>query len=377
MALGAVLYTLSSPPFDWYLLGWFALTPLFLAIRGKTYRRSALYGLVFGVLICAGVAHWMHSAISTYFVALFPFDLILTVISFVIFVGSYTVGTTVAWSMLMRRSRDRAQWMAIPALWVVCEYARSTLLSGFSWGLLGYTQYSFPIMIQIADIAGIYGISFLLACTSYAAARLIFALTDGAQEWRSAVFSLSFSGGAILVTLAYGAMRIHQYGSNAGQTTIRVTLVQHDMPAQDRWRRSNYVTSLLNYTRLTRAEAPAGTADLIVWPEFASGLYIDQDPAAQLELARLTRFTDTPLLLGAPRTTETNQYYNSAFLLAPGGEILDSYDKMRLLPFAEYHPLGLPSFINRNSDMADEFTPGTRPTVFSIPKAHFGVTILL
>jgi apolipoprotein N-acyltransferase len=378
VALSAILYTLAFPPFDWSWLGWFALTPLLLAIRGNQLWRSTLYGLLLGVMICAGVAHWMYSAISTYFVALFPLNLILTVGSFVVFVGIYTAATAGAWSILTRRSVNIARWIAIPALWVVCEFARSTFLSGFSWGLLGYTQYRHLALIQIADIAGIYGISFLLACSSYAAAELIFALTNrpaGKLEATIPWMSISFVGAAILATFAYGAARLHQYDSHPSGELVRVAMVEHDMPAQDRWERIYYVKSLLSYVQLTRAEIPNDSADLIIWPEFAVGLYIDQDPTTRLELSRLTRAIDIPLLLGAPRMTDTNRYYNSAYLIAPGGEVVDTYDKMRLLPFAEYHPLGLPSFIDRGSDVPEEFTAGTRATIFSIPKGRFGVMI--
>ena len=378
VALSAIFYTLASPPFDWSLLGWFALTPLFVAIRGNRPCRSAFYGLFFGVMICAGVAHWMYSAISGFFVALFPLGLILTVLSFTVFVGIYTAVTACAWSILLRRSGSVARWIAVPALWVVCEFARSTFLSGFAWGLLGYTQYRHPAIIQIADVAGIYGISFLLACSSYAAAGLIFVLADRSSESPVAMipwFGFSFVTAMIPATLAYGISQLHHYDSHRAQATIRVSMVEHDMPAQDRWKRINYVTSLMNYVQLTRAGIPGHSADLIIWPEFASGLYIDQDPAVRLELSTLTRSIGIPLLLGAPRMTDTNRYYNSAYLVAPGGKVVDTYDKMRLLPFAEYHPLGFPSFINRSSDMPEEFTAGTRPTIFSIPKARFGVVI--
>jgi apolipoprotein N-acyltransferase len=133
VALGAIFYTLASPPFDWYVLGWLTLTPLFIALRDANFRRAAMYGLLYGVLICAGVAHWMYSAISTYFVAVFPLNVLLTVLSYVVFVGIYTAATAGGWSLLMRRSGHRVRWLAIPALWVVCEYARSSFLSGFSW----------------------------------------------------------------------------------------------------------------------------------------------------------------------------------------------------------------------------------------------------
>jgi apolipoprotein N-acyltransferase len=375
VALGAILYTLASPPFDCSFLGWFTLTPLFVAIRGATVRRSVLYGMLFGVLICAGVAHWMYSAISSYFVALFPLNLILTLLSYLLFVGFYTAATAGAWSVLMRRSSWRWQLLAIPSLWAVCEYARSTFLSGFSWGLLGYTQYRLPIVIQIADIAGIYGISFLLASSSYAAAQLIFVLSDRSSASREALLPVSFAVGTIMLCLAYGALRLHQYDSERGPATVRIAMVQHDMPARDRWRRINYVSSLLSYVQLTQVQIRPDSVDLVVWPEFASGLYVEQDPMARLELSRLSRSIDTPLLLGAPRISESGQYFNSAFLLAPGGTVLDSYDKMRLLPFAEYHTLGLPSFVSRSSDMPAEFTAGRRSTIFTIPGARFGVMI--
>src|SRR5713101_2763777 len=70
LALGAVLYTVACAPFEWASLGWIALTPLFMAIRGRGFVRAAVYGMIFGVGICAGVAYWMYFAISSYFVAI-------------------------------------------------------------------------------------------------------------------------------------------------------------------------------------------------------------------------------------------------------------------------------------------------------------------
>src|SRR5882762_9997222 len=64
LALGAVLYTLAFAPFEWAILGWIALTPLFMAIRRRGLLRATLYGMLFGVATCAGVAYWMYFAIS-------------------------------------------------------------------------------------------------------------------------------------------------------------------------------------------------------------------------------------------------------------------------------------------------------------------------
>src|SRR5260370_24465583 len=154
VALGAVLYTLASAPFEWASLGWIALTPLFVLIRGRGLAQAAIYGMLFGVGICAGVAYWMYFAISSYFVTIFPLNLVLTLAAYTMFVGVYT-GAAAAASSLVTNHSDRAiRCVAVPAIWVVGEYARSTFLSGFSCGLLGYTQYSHLAIIQVADLSG-------------------------------------------------------------------------------------------------------------------------------------------------------------------------------------------------------------------------------
>src|SRR5260370_32132213 len=167
VALGAVLYTLASAPFEWASLGWVALTPLFVVLRGKGIAQAAIYGMLFGVAICAGVAYWMYFAISSYFVAIFPLNLVLTMAAYAIFVGVYAGAAAAASSLVINYGARTIRWVAVPALWVVCEYARSTFLSGFAWGLLGYTQYRHLTIIQIADLSGVYGVSFLLACSTY------------------------------------------------------------------------------------------------------------------------------------------------------------------------------------------------------------------
>src|SRR5260370_15568036 len=116
----------------------------------------------------------------------------------------------------------------------------------------------------------------------------------------------------------------------------------------------------------------------MVWPEFATGFYLDSDRAMRVQLTHLTAATDAALLTGAPRSAQSDgstHYYNSAYLFSPSGELLDTYDKIRLLPFAEYRPFGMPALSSLNSDYPDEFTAGSRTTIFSIARARFGVML--
>src|SRR5260370_38229224 len=116
----------------------------------------------------------------------------------------------------------------------------------------------------------------------------------------------------------------------------------------------------------------------MVWPEFASGFYLESDRAIRVQLTHLTAATDAALLTGAPRSAQSygsTHYYNSAYLFSPSGELLDTYDKIRLLPFAEYRPFGMRSLTSRNSDYPEEFTAGVRGTIFSFPRARLGLMI--
>ena len=172
LVFGACLYTLAAPPYEWASAAWVALAPLFLVIRGKTPRGAFFAGLLYGVLFCTGIAYWVYLAVAAYFPFPLPFPLLFTLLSYSFFVGSYT-GLAAAFScVLMRSRRPLFCYLGVPALWVVGEFARSSLFSGFSWELLGYTQYRHLSLIQIADLTGVYGVSFLLALSSYVGAEV-------------------------------------------------------------------------------------------------------------------------------------------------------------------------------------------------------------
>jgi apolipoprotein N-acyltransferase len=380
VALGAVFYTLASAPFEWSPLGWVALTPLFMLLRGKGFAEAAIYGMLFGVGICAGVAYWMYFAISSYFVAIFPLNLVLTLAAYTVFVGVYTGAAAAASSLLINYDGLTVRWVAVPALWVVCEYARSTFLSGFSWALLGYTQYRHLAIIQIADLTGVYGVSFLLAFSSYATSEFIFALENRWWDGGGAIASpaLLCVAATIVATFVYGEMRLRYYVSHPAKDSVRVAIVTRKTVAQDRFERIRYVRSFMDYAKATSDGITKGSADLIVWPEFASGFYLDSDQVMRVQLTQITAATNAALLTGAPRSAQLDgsaHYYNSAYLFSPSGELLDTYDKIRLLPFAEYRPFGMPSLSSRKSDYPEEFTAGSRSTIFSISRGRFGVVI--
>src|SRR5260370_5410307 len=210
------------------------------------------------------------------------------------FVGVYT-GAAAAASSLVTNHSDRAiRWVAVPAIWVVGEYARSTFLSGFSWGLLGYTQYCHLAIIQVADLSGVYGVSFLLACSSYATAELVVA---SGNRWRDAggaigCPALLFVAAIIAAAFVYGEARLRYYASHPAKDSVRVAIVTQKTAAQDRFERIRYLRAFMGYTKATLDGVAKGSADLIVWPEFASGFYLDSDRSMRIQCTRLAAATD-------------------------------------------------------------------------------------
>ncbi len=370
-----------------------ALTPLFLVLRDKTPGAAFVAGFLYGVLFSAGVTYWAYFAISAYFPLSFPLDLLSTLSIYGFFVCPYTGLTAALSAVLMRSGRSLLHWVGIPALWVTAEFARSSVFSGFSWELLGYTQYRHLTLIQIVDITGVYGLSFLLALSSYTVAEVlvslhIFPFASSLQGLRRNLLAASrarfpwlavgsLTAGIALVLL-YGTMRLHQVQILPSAHAVTVALVQGNVPSAQRWQRVYYASTLLKYVSASQQGLEGGQPDLIVWPEFAVGFYLDREPLLRAQLGRFTHRLNAALLLGAPRVEEAEtgkHYYNSAYLISPDGRLLDTYDKMYLLPFAEYHPLALPALLDHRPEYPSEFTAGRRSTVFTLPQGDFGVMI--
>lgn len=385
LTFGAFLYTLASPPYEWTGAGWLALTPLYLVLHDKTPKTAFVAGLLYGVLFGMGIAGWAYFSIAAYFPFPFPLDLLLTLLSFSVAIGPYTGLVATLSSVLMRRGRPGLRWLGIPALWVSGELIRSYVFFGFCWELLGYTQYRHLSLIQIADITGVYGLSFFMALSGYVGAEILLSLRHrrqrGEQGKQFPWLALGCLVTGVAVVWCYGTLRLQQ-GQKAFASstlpTVRFALVQGNVPSAQRWERQYYDITLLKYAAVTRRGIQRTRPDVVVWPEFAVGFHMDKEPLLRAQLSQITQAMQAFLLLGAPRMEEAAEgvrYYNSAYLLAPDGALVDVYDKIKLVPFAESRPLGFPALLNQGPEEPGEFTAGTRSTIFALPHGPFGVII--
>jgi apolipoprotein N-acyltransferase len=231
--------------------------------------------------------------------------------------------------------------LAVPLAWVATEWLRARfMVAHFEYQALGYTQAPLPVLVQIADLLGVHGVSFLLAACNGLLADAWFARREEGSL-RAAVARPGLRAcavavaGALVLTLGYGVLRLGQPLDEEGP---RVAVIQPAIAHTIR----NAIGVHLTQVAQTERHVPQGAVDLIVWPENAilddlrrEGAYLD-------DLGWLARRKGAPILLGASAPSAQNplRANNSAFLVDGAGEIVGRADKRILFPFSEYVPLG-------------------------------------
>jgi apolipoprotein N-acyltransferase len=330
LALGAACYALALPPVDCWPLAWVTLVPLLLVTRQTRARAALAWGAVAGFLTAWTVTWWLVQAISAYFAASMLLGAAATCTAYVLAVSS-TFG---AFALLVAVTGPSlgpvVRPFVVAALWVACEFVRARLL-GDPWGLLGYTQYRVLPLVQIAAVTGVYGVSFVVGLGNAALAEAIAASGSLARRGRVLTAPLA----TVAAVVVAGTFVLH--GRTDGpRGTLPVAIVQTNVPPAFTWNRRYAERQLDQALRLTSSALSAGPR-LVVWPENALSLYLDQEPLLVESLRSLAREHDVDLVLGGPRYAHGHTY-NSAYLLRAQDGSVQVYDKQRLVPVAEAPP---------------------------------------
>lgn len=256
--------------------------------------------------------------------------------------------------------------LVIPASWVACEFLRGHLLSGFTLGSLGLTQYRFLPIIQVADITGMAGVSFLIALFNEVV-RQKFKI-----GWRIFPVTVLF-----IIVFIYGHHQLSiplsdRVGSFLERETLKVAVIQGNVDQNKKWETDNWDYLLQTHEVLTR-QAAEMKPDLIVWPETSFPGFLWDDLPLFNTLKSFTEEINIPLLFGAV-THEKEKYFNSALLLKKD-EPIEQYDKMHLVAFGEYIPLRryLPFLVEIIP--IEDFTSGQSWNLFSLKDKHFAALI--
>lgn len=247
-------------------------------------------------------------------------------------------------------------WLGIPTDWVILEWIRSWIFSGFGWNLLAYSQWQVLPVIQIADLVGAWGVSWLVMWVNVT--------VDGMRRQWLPKEAATLAMVGMAAVLGFGLMELSEPVTGR---PLRVAVVQGNIPQAQKWDAAYEEMILGRYTELTRQAAREESA-LIIWPETSVPGYLTTDPRFREWVGGLAREARTPLLVGAPRQAE-GQFYNSAVLIDQEGEIETVHDKLHLVPFGEFIPFErLWPWLRDRLPTAGDFSPGVTFTLVPLPR---------
>jgi apolipoprotein N-acyltransferase len=366
--VGALALALAFPRTDWSGGAWIALAPLIALAILRRPRAALALGWFGGFVFFLLLLRWLNFTFGVYSAIPWPLTWLPTML-LAGYCGLYVGLFAGALSWLAARRSALAAVAVAPFFWVAAEWARGWVLGGFPWGSLGYSQYRELAVIQVAELGGVYAVSFVVLAVNAALASTV------VVSARCAAAALGVAALLVGGTLAFGVARLGEL-ARAPAETASVAVMQPSIEQPLKWDAKYAETTLRIYFELTR-EAGRGHPDLIVWPETASPTILRGDPALLMALRGLSHGLGVPLLVGSVDAEggPPPAYRNTAFLLDERG-IVNRYDKIHLVPFGEYVPLsGVIGFVRGWAEFIADLEPGSRTEVFSGPPAPFGTVI--
>jgi apolipoprotein N-acyltransferase len=381
-------------PMNIGVLAWVALAPMLLLVRAPISTRKAAAAVWLAGLLCNIVTmEWIRIADPRMYAS---------------WIGlSFYCSLYFPLTLWLLRRLDRMRWpltLTVPLIWVPLEYFKAHFLTGFAWYFLGHAQHDYLALVQITDVTGVYGVSFLVAAGNGLAAELLSRsmwIRAKLQLLSAPTSRLAWQGAtvAVLVLLSagYGLIRMNQANFTEGPT---VALLQSNI--DQRLKNSRHLgtsegVSAAEYMYLKmagltlEAKKKHANIDLMIWPETAcpydwktmASVQADDPRRADWEkymddrslmVKEITHNANSNVLVGinADELTagERGNRYNSALLVSKDGTAKERYDKMHCVPFGEYVPLRqtlpfMSVFVPYDFDYS--LTSGTNWTRFKLP----------
>ncbi len=329
--LSGALLGLSFPSYPFIrleIVAWVALVPLLISLQnvekpGELFRRVYLSMLLFCL-----ISLWWVS------LATFPGG-VLTIIAQAFFL---TV-PLFAFFALKKMAGYRFALFSLPFLWVAWEWSYMQQDLSLGWLTFGNSQANLNLMIQYADLVGVWGVSFWLVWFNV---LVVLALIGSKREATglAAVMALM-----VAAPLLYSSVLLYREGMvSEKELHLRVTLVQPDINPHEKWVAYNSTEIMERYYRMTGKAVRENRPELVIWPETAIPFSILEGAyAGDLQSLHFAlRVWNTALLSGfidiAGERNKPYESYNASMLLEPGRRVPQIYHKMRLVPFAERVP---------------------------------------
>jgi apolipoprotein N-acyltransferase len=360
-AVSGACASLCFEPHGLGFLAYFILIPFMLfsgVVDGN--GRYLLNSFVFGFAYFMGTLYWI--ALLDREQILMPWLRLPAAVAASLYLSLFILFA----GFLMRRviAAGIPYQVAVPMVWGGVEYLRSLGVMGFPWGSIAYSQTPYAAVIQQAALVGTYGVSAWVVAVN---ALIVWVVTSRKKTAMAAllvVLALPVVGGRVILARAD-----YREGPVA-------SLIQPNIGGQVKWDKAFRDSTMRILSEMT-LEAPE--SDIIIWPETAVPFFVRHQRSYMARIENLARATGSYMLFGLPdleRGPGETSFYNSAMLIAPGGEDLGVYRKIHLVPFGEMIPYEDRFHFLRRIDFGEgDFSAGTEYKLMRVDDAAFGVAI--
>jgi len=349
---------LAFAPWGWFPVALLSPAVLFFLWLSANPRQAFWLGMIFGIGYFGLGVSWVYVSVHDFGHVPAPVAVIITGLFVAVmalfpalagYVGSRIAG-----------SQRHALLLVYPATWVLAEWARGTVFTGFPWLHLGYSQLESPLR-ALAPVLGVYGVSWI---TALIAGVMVFTLrTRGNQRWIAAAM--------VLLTLSVSARFSTQIWTEPSGPKFSVALVQGNIPQDQKWQLHQRQPTLDLYQELTLAHTDV---DVVIWPETAVPAFWRDVEADYLKPLHATlRAEGVTLVTGIPMIGDSDSDYRNAMITL--GAEQGIYHKRHLVPFGEVFPFKslLGGIYELVFGVYSSFTPGADdqplPTVKGYPTA--------
>ena len=352
------LVPFSFSPFDFYFLSFFSLAIIFyLWVKTKTSRESFILGYLFGFAMYGIGVNWLHISIdlfggvSIFFALFFTYILIAFISLYPALVG-----------YIATKYFKSSIFVSLPILWVLSEWSRGWVLTGFPWLNIGTSQTNSNLS-NFAPLIGDYGISFIVCIAAISAIKIF------SPNKIEKIISLSL---LIIIFMSSILLNKINWTENTGRT-LNVALVQGAIPQEIKWHPKQLKESYDIYTQLSD---PFWSSDLIIWPETAIASKYHMTKNFISEINKKQQSSNTFFMSGIVNDDVTSDnYFNSIILIDNKHRF---YNKHRLVPFGEYLPFR--KILSRPLHLLNipisNFSSGKKTEKnFKTSKGNFGMSI--
>ncbi len=361
-AAGSAL-NLAFAPLAWWPVGVLAPAALFALIRGLPPRRAAGAGAAFGAGLFVFGTYWLYTCLHVFGLAPIWLTIVLQA-ALIALMSGYSAALCYIANRFWLKPGATRDWLVLPVLWVLLEWLRGWVLSGFPWLSLGYAFIDSPLAAW-APLLGIYGVTWAAAMAAVAVNVMLTSSASTRRRWMAA------AGFAALFLIP---MTAHRDWTRATGPAFAVAAVQGAVPQDQKWQANNRDATLARYSTLT---TQAWGARLIVWPEAALPVLANDIWAYLWDLQAAGRAHGADFAIGLVNyQPQTREFHNGLLVLSSAGE--GWYYKRHLVPFGEYFPV--PAFVRSwmrlMSLRYDDLTPGREDQpVLNAAGQKLGITI--